>query len=138
MTQPEARLSGGCLCGAVRYELTGPVEQLCFCHCTSCRRAAGATPVAWGTVATQRLAIVRGALARFRSSPPVVRGFCAACGTTLSYEHAARPAEIDVTLASLDDPAALAPERHLWVSDRIAWGALDDGLPQHAGWRSGG
>ncbi len=127
---------GGCACGAVRYEARGPAENLCFCHCASCRRAAGATPVAWATFATERFALVRGALASFRSSEPVVRGFCATCGTSLTYAHAARPDSVDVTLASFDEPGTLRPACHIWVSDRIAWTALGDGLPQHAGWRS--
>jgi hypothetical protein len=129
---------GGCMCGAVRYEARGPAESLCFCHCASCRRAAGATPVAWGTFASERFAITRGALALYNSSPRVTRGFSAACGTSLTYAHSARPGSIDVTLASLDAPAALTPKCHIWMSDRIDWAPQSDGLPQFAGWRSGG
>jgi hypothetical protein len=62
----------------------------------------------------------------------VVRGFCAACGATLTYQHQARAEEIDVTLASLDAPAALAPRDHLWVQDKLPWVRINDGLPQHA------
>ncbi|HEU4429844.1 MAG TPA: GFA family protein [Myxococcota bacterium] len=133
-----APLTGGCACGALRYEARGAAANLCFCHCASCRRATGASPVAWGTFARERFRVVRGALALRRSSPPVERGFCAACGTALTYAHAARPSEIDVTLASLDEPAALRPACHIWVSDRIAWAPLADGLPQYSGWRTEG
>jgi hypothetical protein len=129
-----ASYQGGCACGAVRYEATAPAEQVCFCHCASCRRAAGATPVAWATFARARFRVTRGALAQHKSSPPVERGFCAECGTSLTYAHAARPNEIDVTLASLDEPSALSPARHIWVSDRVAWTPLADGLAQFAGW----
>jgi hypothetical protein len=131
-------LTGGCACGALRYEASGVAANLCFCHCASCRRAAGASPVAWGTFARERFRIVRGSLALRRSSAPVERGFCAACGTTITYAHAARPGEIDVTLASLDEPAALRPACHIWVSDRIGWAPLCDGLPQFPGWRTEG
>jgi hypothetical protein len=130
--------AGGCFCGAVRYEARGPAENCCLCHCTSCRRAAGATPVAWGTFALERFAITRGELALYRSSPPVTRGFCAACGTSLTYAHAERAGEIDVTLATLDVPERLRPERHLWIEDRIDWAPLTDGLPQHRTWRAAG
>jgi hypothetical protein len=129
---------GGCLCGALRYEAQGPPGNLCFCHCASCRRAAGATPVAWATFATDRFRVTRGALALHESSPRVERGFCAACGTSLSYAHAARAGEIDVTIASLDQPAALRPLAHIWVADGVDWAPLADGLPQFAGWRSDG
>ena len=129
----ERAYSGGCLCGAVRYEATGPGRHVCFCHCASCRRAAGATPVAWATFATTDFRVTRGALASYASSPPVARGFCAACGTTLTYVHSARPLDVDVALASLDEPEALRPVRHIWVSDRVAWTPLADRLPQFPG-----
>jgi hypothetical protein len=134
----EPTYAGGCACGAVRYEAVGPAENVCFCHCESCRRAAGATPVAWATFARQRFRVTRGALALRRSSPPVERGFCAACGSALTYAHADRAGAVDVTLASLDTPAALRPGFHLWVSDRVDWAPLRDGLPQFARWRSDG
>jgi hypothetical protein len=66
----------------------------------------------------------------FHSSTGVERGFCGACGTTLTYNHAQRNEEIDFTLASLEEPAELAPQVHIWVQDKIAWVRIDDGLPQ--------
>ncbi len=130
--------TGGCLCGAVRYEARGVATHLCFCHCASCRRAAGATPVAWATFPTERFAITQGTLGHVRSSPEASRGFCAACGTSLTYLHAVRPGAIDVTIATLDAPEALRPAYHIWVSDRVAWTPLEDGLPQYSGWRTAG
>jgi len=126
------RHAGGCLCGEVRYEVSGEVSNLCYCHCISCRRAAGAPLVPWGTVARQGFRLTRGALAEYGSSPAVARGFCAACGTSLTYRHAARPAEIDVALATLDDAARFAPQMHVWVSEKLPWVSINDGLPQFA------
>ncbi|MGA0609129.1 GFA family protein [Caldimonas sp. KR1-144] len=127
---------GGCQCGAVRWRGRGPVANLCFCHCESCRRASGAPFVAWGTFALEGFAIVRGALAQQSSSAHVRRGFCGACGTSLTYFHEGRAEEIDVTLASLDDPARLVPQRHIWVADKLPWVTLADGLPQYETVRS--
>ena len=124
--------AGGCLCGAVRYEARGEVTNLCFCHCSSCRRATGAPMVPWGTVAAPNLSILRGRLAQYRSSPKVTRGFCAQCGTSLSYRHDDRGGEIDVTLSSLDDAGALAPQVHIWVEDKLPWVAIADGRAQFA------
>ncbi len=126
----EDTYTGGCLCGGVRYEASGPATNLCFCHCESCRRAAGAYAVPWGTFPRASFRLRRGDLAEYRSSAQVTRGFCARCGTTLTDSHDSRPAEIDVTLASLDDPARLAPQAHVWVSDKLPWISIDDGLPQ--------
>jgi hypothetical protein len=79
--------------------------------------------------------MLRGVLALHRSSQRVRRGFCACCGTALTYAHDARAAEIDVAVAALDSPEALAPECHIWVSHKLPWVVLGDHLPQHAGWR---
>ena len=70
-----------------------------------------------------------------RSSPPVERGFCAACGTALTYRHAERPGDIDVTLTRLDEPGRFEPECHIWVEDRLPWMRIGDGRPQYARWR---
>lgn len=129
----EVRYTGGCMCGAVRYQLTGEGTDLCYCHCASCRRAAGAPAVPWGSFARDAFSVTRGHLAEYRSAPPVLRGFCARCGTSLTYRHERRAAEIDVTLASLDDPGALAPTMHVWVSDKLPWVSISDGLPQFDG-----
>jgi hypothetical protein len=121
---------GGCLCGRVHYRVSGTASNLCFCHCASCRRASGAPLVAWGTFVRENFRLTRGSLAEYRSSPAVTRGFCAACATSLTYRNDARAAEIDVTLASLDDPTLLAPQMHLWVGDRLPWVSINDGRPQ--------
>jgi hypothetical protein len=89
--------------------------------------------VAWGTFPRESLRIVRGALREHHSTPPVARGACPTCGGCLTYRHAARAAEIDVTLASLDDPAVLTPQMHVWVAERLPWVQLADGLPQYPG-----
>jgi hypothetical protein len=123
--------AGGCQCGAVRYEARGVPRYLCFCHCHSCRRAAGAAPVPWATFSRAELQITRGVLAEYRSSAHVVRGFCGACGTSLTFLNETRAAEVDITLASLDDPAAIAPAAHVWVQDKLPWLVIGDGLPQY-------
>ena len=121
---------GGCLCGGVRYQLSGPVSNLCFCHCASCRRASGAPMVPWGTFVRENFRLTRGSLTEYRSSAAVTRGFCPACGTSLTYRHDARARDIDVTLATLDDPTLLAPQVHIWVGDKLPWVSINDGRPQ--------
>jgi len=133
----EATHAGGCACGAIRYRASGLATNLCFCHCHSCRSASGAPFVAWATFEPSHFELTRGRLAEYASSRPVIRGCCRRCGTTLSYRHRARPQEIDLTLASLDDPGALPPGCHIWVSEKLPWVELADGLPQHARWRTG-
>lgn len=122
---------GGCLCGAIRYEADGPVSHETFCHCTMCRRAAGAPYVAWFSVARHALRLVQGVPAQFRSSAKALRGFCSHCGTPLTFVHDDAPDLIDVTTCSLDDPTLLPPRSHIYTSSQLPWVKLTDGLPAH-------
>jgi len=116
---------GGCLCGAVRYRITSAPTALVVCHCRSCRRAAGAPSLAWAIFRATDFAFIRGEPATFTSSPGVERGFCANCGTTLTYADADRPEVADVTTATFDNPDAFAPTKEIWLEEKIAWEAVD-------------
>jgi len=130
MGENEKSYAGGCFCGAVRYEVSGAPRFLCYCHCESCRRAAGSPAVAWGTFERSGFRVTRGRMREFNSSPRVARGFCADCGSCLTYSHEGRPGDIDVTLATLEQVASLAPTLHVWVADKLPWVRIEDGLPQ--------
>ena len=123
-------LTGGCLCGAVRYRTPIPKNAPTLCHCASCRRAAGAHAVGLYTVDREHVVFVAGRPTEYRSSPKVLRGFCGRCGTALTYWHADWPADLSFTIASLDDPRLTAPADHTWMADAVAWDAPTDGLPQ--------
>ena len=129
-------LKGGCHCGAVRYECAQPISKPSICHCTSCRRATGAHAVAWMTVNLASFRLLSGALREYASSEGVLRSFCERCGCSIGYTHRKYPGEIDVTLASLDDPSVVAPTVHIWMSNAPTWDRPGDGLPQHAEWRN--
>jgi len=123
-------LEGGCLCGAIRYQVRGKPTNTMICHCRTCRRATGSPVVAWLTFAKADFEVTTGALAEFRSSPPVRRGFCGTCGTPLTYSHRESPDSIDVTTCSLDEPQAFPPTHHSWLSDDVSWIRFGDGLPE--------
>jgi hypothetical protein len=125
-------LEGGCLCGAVRYRIAGPLGEQTHCHCTLCRRASGAPVVTWVTVAPGDFTLTRGRLRKYRSTPQGERGFCAACGSQITFDALNLPGELDVTAATLDDPEAVRPESHIWTSSRIGWLVMNDGLPERA------
>ncbi|MGX7703386.1 GFA family protein [Methylobacterium sp. Gmos1] len=125
-----ATISGGCRCGAVRYEAADEAWNVTVCHCVDCRRATGAPMVGWLTVRRESCRFSADP-AWFRSSPRAERGFCPACGTPLAYRADDLPGEIDLTLASLDDPERFPPRDHVWVSRRLSWVALPPGLPAY-------
>jgi hypothetical protein len=124
--------NGGCLCGAIRYRVAGPPRSTSLCHCGSCRRATGGPSLAWAIFDEDKIEIVEGRLAVYASSPGVERGFCAACGTSLTYRRANRPGLFDVTTVSLDDPEAFPPTKEIWIEEKLAWEAANPELPHFA------
>lgn len=124
-------LTGGCYCGAVRYVVEAEIGHRTLCHCRDCRRSSGAPALAWFSVPMGGVHFSHGEPATYRSSAQVLRGFCASCGTTLTYQHARYLDEIDITSASLDDPEAAAPQDHTFVQERLRWMDNPDGLPRY-------
>lgn len=124
-------LTGGCLCGAVRYEAGGTPFNSTICLCATCRRASGAPLVAWFSVPKKEFRLVRGAPARFSSSAQGMRSFCSQCGSALTFENSNFPDEIDVTTCTLDEPEKLLPADHTWTCQQLSWVSMDGGLPRY-------
>jgi hypothetical protein len=121
-------LTGGCLCGGTRYELTSAPFSLGDCHCIDCRRSAGAPVVTWGSVYRKDLRMIRGEPRKIRHAGRI-RSFAACCGTHLFFEETNDSETIDVTIASLDDPTPFAPQKVIWLEDKLPWVRLDESLP---------
>jgi hypothetical protein len=126
-------IEGGCFCGAIRYRVSGTPLALSLCHCESCRRAVGASAVAWVVLRSSDLEFRSGTPTHYQSSPGVLRGFCSRCGTSLTYQREGEPESIDVTTASLDHPNAFAPEREIWTAEKIEWDRINESLRQYPG-----
>lgn len=127
-------LTGGCLCGAVRYEATGPALFSIVCHCRDCQRASGSGGVPVLGVSLESFACV-GPLKQSRtvggSGHPAVRNFCSECGSLLFGTPASAPDLVTIYAGSLDDCAAFMPDAALFVSHRPPWAALALGLVEH-------
>jgi hypothetical protein len=130
---PPIENEGGCACRNLRYRTRGSPTALVLCHCRDCRIACGAPSLAWAVFRVGDLFWIRGALTEFASSPGVSRGFCARCGTTLSYRRDTRADCIDVTAATFDHPERFAPLREIWTAQRLPWIEASLLLPQHIG-----
>ena len=121
---------GRCHCGAIRYEITGDVPRSAICHCSDCRRHAGAPMVAWGLVSKDDLK-VEGETKEYASSEHGRRHFCPQCGTGLFYtSEAVFPGQIDVQIATLDDPDSVVPQAQIQMAERIGWMQKLDSMPQ--------
>lgn len=126
-------ITGGCLCGAVRYEIDGAGESASHCHCGMCRKASGAAFVTWLGVAHDHFRYTQGAPTSYRSSELASRNFCAACGSQLQFEYHGAHDHTHITVGSLDAPERITPARHIWINDRLPWADYEDGLPEFAG-----
>lgn len=123
---------GGCHCGAVRYVAEGPPFRHGLCHCTDCRRSAGAPVVGWAMWTSDAIKVVKGATQAYASSEHGRRHFCAACGTGLFYTNAVVFEGVtDVQSATLDDPGQFPPSEQIQLADRIPWMAHAHELPAH-------
>jgi hypothetical protein len=121
----------------VRYRHGPLLYPATICHCDSCRRISGAHAVAFITVAAATVVHEGEQPVEYCSSPGVFRGFCAACRTPLTYRREQRPAEVDITLATLDAASDVVPADHVWMQDALPWDRPSDGLPQFPGSRDG-
>ena len=130
-------ITGGCLCGAVRYEVSGEPIWVGHCHCESCRRHTGAPVVTFVCFKTDQVAFTKGERQIYNSSPGVGRAFCGRCGTPLSWEGQSNLPErgmiLEVHISTLDDPSAFIPTNHLFYNERIAWFDVADDLPRYHG-----
>src|SRR5256885_8037117 len=123
-------IRGGCLCGAVRYEASGKPYNVTHCHCSDCRKSAGAAFVTWASFAKPDFRFIHGQ-PRVLVWENRLRSFCPSCGSCLTFMSGGDSAEIDVTVATFDEPDCVIPVDHVWVSDQISWAGSIGSLPKH-------
>lgn len=118
-------LSGGCACGAVRYECTEPPIVELICHCRDCQRASGGASAAIMFVAGDRFSFVAGEPAYYEvtggSGRQIRRCFCRSCGSPLTAYWPANPLLQLIQVGSLDDPSSFKPEQELWMARAHPW-----------------
>jgi hypothetical protein len=123
------RATGGCLCGAVRYEVRGPLRPVVACHCTQCRRMTGHFLAATAAREADLAFTCDAALKWYSASPDARRGFCGGCGSTLFWHGKGRD-YIAIAAGSIDGATGLAMVQHIHTADKGDYYTLDDGLAQ--------
>ena len=132
---PDERVSGSCLCGAVRFSVSGPSLFCGHCHCSMCRRNHGAGYVTWFAVQRSQFHLETGDadLTQYASSDHGTRSFCTRCGSSLFCETSRMPDKIDIVLANMHGPIDKKPDVHIFFDDRADWVHVNDGLPRLGG-----
>jgi len=120
--------TGSCLCGAVRYTVTGPMRPVVACHCTQCRKSSGHFVAA--SSAPRDAVAITGEVTWYRSSVHARRGFCGTCGSSLFWDGAG--ANLSIHAGTLDGPTGLTLAGHIYCADKGDYYEIDDGLPQAA------
>jgi hypothetical protein len=126
-------LRGSCLCGAVRFEISQPLERVSQCHCTTCKRISGGVGTVSGRVQSEAISILAGEdlLRTYQPAEGTAKTFCSVCGSNLfgagwpASEHAS------VRLSAIEGSVAEKPASHIFVRSVAAWETLpDDGAPR--------
>jgi len=129
-------IGGSCLCGGVRFEVELPFRRAGHCHCSRCRKHAGAFGLTQGRVGRDQLRLLAGEeLLRVYvpAEGAAVKAFCSVCGSSLFGGHWPEGEEVSIRLGSLDGDPGIAPQYHTFVDSRAEWDQLpDDGLPRYA------
>jgi hypothetical protein len=125
------RKTGGCLCGAIRYEVRGPLRPVVDCHCTMCRRTSGHFAAFTATRPEALVMSESEGLRWYRSSATARRGFCEICGSSLFWEPASAD-RVSIAAGTLDLPTGLETVVHVFVEDAGDYYEIGDGLPQRA------
>lgn len=114
--------TGGCQCGAVRYEAAGDPQHHAVCHCADCRASSGAPMVGWMAFASEQVRVTHGAPATYAGKNGARRQFCPTCGTGLFYTNAEMlPGITDIQSATLDTAANEVPQAQIQLADRLPW-----------------
>ena len=125
-------IRGKCLCEGVRFEVSGPLGPLGYCHCSQCRRASGSAFGANADVAKSDLRFAGGEdlIREFESSPGNFRAFCSRCGSPIYKRSPAKPEVIRIRLGSLEEDPGVRARVHVYVGDKAPWYEITDALPR--------
>jgi hypothetical protein len=135
---PENPLGGGCLCGAVRFEITAPFVSAGYCHCTHCQRRTGTTSSLNGRVPRAGFELQQGEDRLRAFAPPegVPKLFCATCGGHLFSGDPLNDDEVAVRLGALDGDPGIRPEYRMFMASAVRWEPIpEDGLTRYSGLR---
>ena len=130
MTDKTMPITGGCMCGAIRYEATEPPHEVSYCHCRMCQRWTGNLFMSSAMFRDAEFRFTQGEPKFYQSSALIERGFCANCGTQVCDRYLKGVDGVFATIGSLDHPEDWPPTHHFGIESQIPWLTIDDDLPR--------
>ena len=126
--------TGGCLCGAIRYQCSADPLALVLCHCKDCQRCTGGPFAAVAVVRKRDVTVLQGELGSHtvtgEAGGRVFRQFCPKCGSPIFSGLESARGTLGVKVGSMDDSSKLKPTMHIWTDSAVRWLAIEDGLPR--------
>jgi hypothetical protein len=134
-------MTGGCLCGGVRYESTGEPGFALLCHCRDCQRQSGSAYAAGWRVPAAGFRVVQGEpklyVKKADSGNEVARAFCPDCGVMVFLRVSTRPDLVAIRVGTLDDPSVFRPQANIFVASAQPWDCIDPAVPSYPGYPPG-
>ncbi len=130
MAEKTMPITGGCMCGAVRYEATEPPQEVGYCHCRMCQKATGNLFYSYAAFPSEAFRVTQGEPKYYKSSVWHDRGFCGNCGTKVFNRYLKGNDQMIVAIGSLDHPEDWPPTLHCGVESQVPWLTIDDDLPR--------
>ena len=130
---------GSCLCGAVQFEVTGPIRNIVYCHCSQCRKAQGSAFATNGIVNSSDFVFVSGEddLSAYASSEDQSKYFCKTCGSPIISKRKSLPDELRIRLGTLESDISERPQAHIFVTSKANWEDICGDLPQYEEYEPG-
>ena len=129
MSEKTLPMTGGCLCGAVRYEATELPSNVIYCHCQMCQRWSGSAMVVAARFPREAVTFTQGQPNFYKSSEIAERGCCTNCGTSIVFRYVGLD-RIHICVGTLDHPEDAPPKQHLRIESKVPWLHIDDDLPR--------
>jgi len=132
-----SKLTGGCLCGAIRYSVSAPITELRHCHCRDCQKASGAHGAVVAVIKRDDFKLEKGTPKRYAgkaaSGRTLYRFFCGDCGSQLFGQRETMPEMMTLRAGTLDDSDGLKIGMHIWTNSARSWSYIDPNAKQHPG-----
>lgn len=125
--------NGSCLCGQVRFEITGEIQEIIYCHCSQCRKAQGSAFASNGNVDAKEFRFISGEdeLTGYESSPGQTKYFCKHCGSPIISKNDSVQNNVRVRLGVIETDISERPMAHIFVTSKANWEDIDGDLPQY-------
>jgi len=131
--------AGSCLCGAIQFEIKGPISNIVHCHCSQCRKAQGSAFATNGIVTSGDFKLLSGEnkLTAYESTPGQIKYFCRICGSPIISKTESKPDQVRIRLGTITSDVIERPMAHIFTTSKANWEDISGDLPQYESYEPG-